>query len=328
MKKILSLSLLLITSLVSSQSQINMIAGGVPYCAEYQAVYDAYTTKPDDATATIYNTMVEKLVAAGLWSTQWDIVRGYGMTTNAAGEALINWINPATFGATAYNAPTFTALQGFAFNGTTQYISQIWVPSTNGVRYTRNSASQVLYIRTTTQKNARFGVYGSTDTKDMSLNPSTITTGYALIRTNDQTNTTLSTLTNSAGLFVNTRVAASGVGSKLLYRNGVNLISVNVASTGVPTHSPYTGAGNTDNVAQGFREDQVFFEAWGAGLSQAQVTTLNTIIEEAADALGVGVQSPTMLVFVLILMLYIGNRKKFTYEKADRYIDPGLRRAA
>jgi hypothetical protein len=72
----------------------------------------------------------------------------------------------------------------------------------------------------------------------------------------------------------------------------------------------------------------VFFEAWGAGLSQAQVTTLNTIIEEAADALGVGVQSPTMLVFVLMLMLYIGNRKKFRYEKVDRFIDPCFRRAA
>jgi hypothetical protein len=102
MKKILFLSLLLITSFVNGQSQINVISGGTPsFCAEYQAVYDAYTTKPSDAVATIYNTMVEKLVAAGLWSTQWDIVRGYGMTTNDAGEALINWINPSTFGATA-----------------------------------------------------------------------------------------------------------------------------------------------------------------------------------------------------------------------------------
>ena len=38
------------------------------YCAEYQAVYAAYDTKPDAADAVIDNTLVEGLVSDGVWA--------------------------------------------------------------------------------------------------------------------------------------------------------------------------------------------------------------------------------------------------------------------
>lgn len=296
------------------------------YCAEYQAVYDDYTTKPDAATAVIYNHMVEQLVAAGLWSTQWDIVRGYGMTTNAAGEALINWINPALYGATAYNAPTFTALQGFTFDGATQYNSQNWIPSSDGVKYTQNSASWVIYIRTNIASvgvTVGHGVYSSATLKDLFLNPRR-SNNLAYVRINSKDTETGSN-TNGSGLYVLTRTSSS---TQKLYRNAVLIVDGSATtSSGAPTITPFTGAYNDDGTPLGFRADEVFFEAFGALMTQEQVTTLNAIIEEAADALGVGVQSPTMIVFILIILIYAGNRKKFD-EAPDYYINSTFKRAA
>ena len=138
------------------------------YCTEYQAVYDAFTTKPDAATAAIWNTCVETWVDNGEWATK-DVIYVYAAHTNGAGEALINWKNPGAFNATAYNAPTFTANEGFTGDGAADYIDCNWNPSVNGVNYVQNSASQIIYIRNTGQ-GAGHGANGNTDNKNLYLN--------------------------------------------------------------------------------------------------------------------------------------------------------------
>ena len=72
--------------------------GGSPlsfsFCAAYQAVYDAYTTKPDAATAIIWNYFVEQMLASGEWDLL-DYFNVYAAHTNGAGEALLDWKQPA-----------------------------------------------------------------------------------------------------------------------------------------------------------------------------------------------------------------------------------------
>lgn len=260
---------------------------GPVWCEQYQLIYDAYITKPTDEQAEIDNLTVEQLVAAGLWYI-FDIIRMYGVHVNTGGEALINCVNPGTFGATAINAPTFTPFQGFLFNGTNQYITHNWIPATNGVNYQQNSACQVLYIRTNVGSAAvasGHGHYAMADNKETFLNPRRAT-NLAYIRNNGN-NSDAGANTNGSGLYVNTRTAFN---VKTLYRNAVPIVNGVQVSVGRPTRTPYTGACNDDGIPINFRPDEVFFEAWGAGLSQAQVTTLNTIIEANAVAKGVGVQ--------------------------------------
>ena len=254
------------------------------FCPEYQAVYDAYPTKPDAATAAIWNTCVETWVANGEWATK-DVIYVYAAHTNGAGEALINWKLPGTYDATAFNAPTFTANQGFLGNGTTQYINTGgWVPSANGVNYTQNSASQIIYIRTDVAATDYHGIGGSADFKNCFILPK-YTTDNAYIQINTATNSSAAN-TNGSGLYINTRTAAA---VHKLYRNKVAIINGTVASIGVPTHSPYCLASNDDDAVGGYRADQVSLYAFGAGMDQTKVNNFTDPFEVAMDALGTGI---------------------------------------
>jgi len=254
------------------------------YCDEYQAIYDAYTTKPSDAVADIDNTMVAGLVSDGVW-VKLDIAYLYAAHTNDDGEALINIINPGTFDATAYLAPTFTAYQGFLGNGTTQYINTGgWVPSVNGMNFTQNSASQIIYVRTNINSTGQHGTTANDDGRDLRIIPK-FSTNNAYIRTNDATSVSDAN-TDGSGMFVNTRTAAA---VNKLYRNKVVIIDETSVSTGAPTHTPLCLAYNDDNIPTGFRADQVSFYAFGSGLTQTDVNNITDRFETRMDALGTGV---------------------------------------
>jgi len=341
MKRLTQLLLFfLLSSFYPAQSQVSgQISGGISgqvrpsldpdivkktYCDEFLTVYDAFTAKPDATRAGYYNKAVQRLVNNNLWDTHFDIVRLYGCHTNNNYEALINWIKPGTYDATAYNSPTHTIDQGFLFNGTTQYNDNNWVPSVSGVNYTQNSASQILYIRTDIGSNGKHGTYNNTDFHDCAICQRTVS-NYAQVRINCVAISEISGITDGSGLWVNTRTANN---VNKFYRNGGIVINGTTLSNGVPTHSPYTGAYNDDDVAAGFRADEVFFEAWGAGMNQVQVDSLTNIVNDLATDLGVNVFSPNLLVFLIIFSIYISNRKKFRYEKDIIHIDPGYRLAA
>jgi len=254
------------------------------YCTEYQAVYDAYTTKPSDEVAAIDNTFVAGLVSDGAWA-KLDVAWVYASHTNGAGEALINWKLPGTYDATAYNAPTFTAYEGFLGDGNTQYIDCNWIPSVSGVNYIQNSASQIIYIRTdVTQSSSGHGTLANVDSKDCVIYPRT-NSNNAQIRTNDALWKT-DVNADGSGMFINTRTASD---LHKLYRNKGVIINETNGSIGVPTHSPYCLAFNDNDVTDGFRADQVSFYAWGAGLTQTDVDNLTDRFETRMDALGTGV---------------------------------------
>ena len=252
------------------------------FCAEYQAVYDAYTTKPDAATAAIWNTCVKTWVSNGEWATK-DVIYVYAAHTNGAGEALINWKNPGTYDATAYNAPTFTANQGFLGNGTTQYIDCNWIPSSNGVNYLQNSASQIIYMRTDIDAPGIHGIYGSADSKNICVRQRYSDVARVMVNDGSLEN---GANPNGSGMYINTRTAAA---VKALYKNKVAIVNGTVASTGIPTHSPYCLAYNDDDEDKGWRADQVSLYAFGAGMTQTHVNNFTDPFETAMDALGTGV---------------------------------------
>jgi len=254
-------------------------------CAEYIPVYKIFTKKPSEPDKTYQSDLVCDLVAAHYWP-RIDIMRVYANHTNANGEACLNWKNPALYGATIVNAPIHTFRQGFLFNGTTQYLNNNWVPSVSGVNYTQNSASQILYIRTDIASTGIHGTSSNNDLKDCYIWPRRNTNDWAYIRINDDTYVNSGSAINGSGLFINTRTAAA---VNKLYRNGVAIINGTTASTGVPTHSPYTGAGNDDNVAGYFRADQVAIEIWMDGCTQEDVTGITNILNNYMTKLGTNV---------------------------------------
>ena len=256
------------------------------FCSQYITVYDAFTTKPDGVRSGYYNTLCKDLYNNGLWSVL-DILRVYGAHTNGAGEALLNWISPSLYAATAFNAPTFTIDKGFTFNGTTQYINNNWVPSVSGINYIANSASQIMYIRTNFASNVGHGTGHNANGKCTYILPRTLSSpaNKGIVKLNNDS-WLYGEILNSSGMYVNTRNDATNL---TLYKNSLVIVTGIRSVIGAPTISLYCGAVNDDGVATDFRADQVFFEAWGAGLSQAQVTLLTTIVNTLATSLGVNV---------------------------------------
>jgi len=252
-------------------------------CDEYKAVYDAFVTKPDAVRSAIYDTMVCALVAGGYWQRM-DLFHFFANHVNSAGEALINWKNPGTFDATNFNNPIHTPDQGILYDGLTQYTMHNWIASVNGINYIRDSASQILYIRTNISSAGLHGTTNNDDLKNIYIIPK-FTTDNSYIKTND--NITLGVAnTDGSGCYVNTRTAAA---VNLLYRNKIPIINGVTASIGVPTHKPYTGCYNDDDVAAGFRADQVAIVIYMDGCSQADVTAVSDILNAAMTSLGTNV---------------------------------------
>jgi len=379
------------------------------YCDEYQAVYDAYTVKPSDAVAAVWNTFVANCVATGEWAVLDALWNYAGVSDNTNGEALLDWKQPAggpslmdagkgtfdsgteswvVFGnntiandagalkityvdnvsgaycifsaasdlttnltvgksyrvrvkakvnggssvnlliwhgatttigtvtatdftwyegvfvatnattnnlqmnlmgageiiwidewtiqewtnATAYNAPTFTALEGFTGNGTTQYIDCNWNPSVNGVNYVQNSASFGYYARTIVD-----GSQGVADlTKYVVI---TLNTGNSKI--NDATWSDPVTGTMDAGLQILNRSAAA---TKDIFINKTKY-SGSVTSTGVPDNDLYT-LGYNNNGTPLLITVQLSMAFAGGGLTPTQVTNLTNYYNAAMTALG------------------------------------------
>lgn len=249
---------------------------------EYQAIYDAYTTKPDNATAFIWNTCVETWVANGEWATK-DIIYVYAAHTNDNGEALINWKNPGTFDATAFNAPAFVANEGFTGNGSNTYIDCNWNPNSDGVNFVMNSASAGVYIRTNVEE-TKYDLGCDNGTSHIRIISRKAGDTY-LCRIHDFTDLNNAN-TDSRGMIIVSRTASN---ARVLYKNKSNVDSDAQASVAVPNFNIYVLANNGEGSAELFTTRQLSMAFAGAGMTQTHVNNFTDPFEVAMDALSKGV---------------------------------------
>ena len=262
---------------------LQTVGGG--FCSEYQRIYDDLAgsgTPPGDAVAAAQNTMVCTLVDAGIWA-KLDTFYCYAQTVNTAGEALVNWVNPGTYDATAFNAPIFTSLEGFTGGGTA-YIDTNWNPAVNGVNYIQDNASVGCYIRTNVDElKTDFGVSAG----------GAQTTQLWSRRTNSANFNLNSTLNNnnvnadSRGFFVMIRDAANNMD---LYKNKNLIVDGNRASIAIPNGNMFVLARNLIGTGPGLKTTrQLSFFLAGAALSPTEINILTDTIEAYMDSNGKGV---------------------------------------
>jgi len=253
------------------------------FCSEYQSVYDALTTPPSGSIAAAQNTMVKSLVDDGVW-TKLDVFYCYAQHTNDDGEALINWTNPGTYDATAYNSPTFTALEGFTGDGSSTYIDCNWNPSANGVNFTQDDASLGLYART---QNANGGTdAGVTDLSNLNyifFNTSTFDRIYI-----NSDGYGIADITEAAGMKIACRTSSTAI-THYINKSGA---STTRASTAKSNANMYVLARNSnDVVADNFIDRQISLFFAGSGFTQTNVNNLTDAIETYMDSNGKGVIS-------------------------------------
>lgn len=117
--------------------------------ADYTAVLNRATalgyTLPSAAQQVKQNTLVTSLKASGVWSLL-DVL--YVFATDGNNDfATLNWKAPSSYKISRSGTVTFTTNQGYVSNGTNGYLNTGWIPSSNGVNYTLNSASLITYIQ-------------------------------------------------------------------------------------------------------------------------------------------------------------------------------------
>ncbi len=259
---------------------------GVGFSAEYQAVYDSFTTKPSAAIANQQDIMVRALVVAGVW-TKLDVFYLLAQTVNSAGEALKNWFNPGTFDATLVNAPAFVALEGFTGDGATSYIRSNWNPNTDSINYVLDSASGGIYIRTNVKEDAVD--FGSKDAADFAA--------YMVSRWDDgvdgntysrinQADFDVNANTDSRGIFIVSREANN---INRTYRNKNQIGDDIDASTAIPSTEMYLLCYNNNGVAASFSTKQASMVFFGSGFTQQNVDDMNDAVEVYMDSNGKGV---------------------------------------
>jgi hypothetical protein len=251
------------------------------FSAEYQAVYDLFTTPPSDEVAGYQDTLVRALVDGNVWA-KGDVLYVLAQSTNDASEALINWINPGTYDATLIGGlpPDFTALEGITcVPANTACISTNFNPSTaSSPKYSLNSATCAWYCRSATDGNfVDFGGEETNDTwiwtdngNDMNWRVNTATTEF-------DTNAN-----DSSGFWVMTRTASN---VSTLYRNNVTVSSSTNASTAVTNREYAIGArmvATQSNVSD--RQYSIGFI--GAGLTSDEAGAFYTAVQAYMTSLG------------------------------------------
>ena len=108
--------------------------------ADAQSYFTA-TGLADPAFTVPINQFILDLKAASLWS-KFDRLWIFANPNPTAALICIKSLETAT----AVNAPTFTAGQGYTFNGSSQYIDSGFAPD-DGINYTLNAASYGCFIR-------------------------------------------------------------------------------------------------------------------------------------------------------------------------------------
>ena len=254
------------------------------FSAEYQAVYDLFTTKPSAAVAAADNAMIKALVDAGLWSTKLDIFDVLAAHINSDGESLKNWISPGTFDPTLVNAPAFVSLEGFTGNGSTSYIRTNWIPSTNAINFARNDASTGAYIRNNVAGDlTAFGVLGNNNTFII-LNPRT-GGGNAIYSINSAAFETDAN-TDSRGMSI---IRRDDSANHEVFRNKVEIGTGPDASAAIPDLELFGLAYNNQGVLGNPSTHQLSLLFAGAGLTQADINIITDAFETRMDTLGKGI---------------------------------------
>ncbi len=253
--------------------------GETGFCTEYQAVYNAMTTKPTASVATRQNTLVLNLIAAGIWAKA-DAIYVFAVETNDNGEALINWKNPGTLNATISGSVTHTSLEGVDGGASGTIIA--FNPYSVTGNYTQNSAAISMYFREDLSEDRQVcGIYSGG--AYMEIIPwSTSNTMVSYFNAGTSNNTAVS---SSLGLITVSRTSSTAVE---FYSQGTSLAEFSkTSSTLLNANIILLGRTTTSSTKS---NNQLSYTSICSGLTDAEVAAENAAVETYMDGNGKGVE--------------------------------------
>lgn len=161
------------------------------------------------------------------------------------GYSTISIVNPSSTALTEVNTPTWTANQGYTFDGSSEFLDTNYTPSTDGVNWTLNSASMGLYIMSNAD-----GVYidiGATSAASAKASYNYSRAGNLTYQAiNKSAGSTNIGNGNSIGLYHTQRRTSAATD---FIKNGTLLTTDTVVSSSVTEKSLFVGALNFNGAA-------------------------------------------------------------------------------
>jgi hypothetical protein len=230
---------------------------------------------------TNVNSLIVSLKGHGLWSNG---DRLWLYASESAVQAKIDLINLASHAVSG--TPPFAASQGYTGNGT-DFINTNFVPPTNGVNYTQNSASAGVYIRNNRTVSGATCALGTQNINQTTIQPNAFG-GLNAGAINDGNGAGFGTATGtSQGFYVVTRTA---VNARAMYNKGALLGGDTTGSQTVAAFPAiYALALNNNGTTVQQSSDQIAVVWLGGSLSATDNTNLSSDINTYMTSLGTNV---------------------------------------
>lgn len=263
------------------------LAGGGYSDTDVQAIIAAMSPTPSAARQDLINTLVTGLksdLSLSTLSAGFDLF--YMFAADVAANALINWVSPGTYNASAVSSPSFTVDQGYTGNGASSYLTTNYTPSTNGVRYMLNSASCGSYSRSAITADARTDIGSGQGTASQRVFINARNSANAM-GTCLNTDATISAGVSSSGGLSAVNRSASNLST--MYKNGSSIGTSANASTAVPASPILICAFNNAGTPTQFSTRQIAFAFAGKSFDATAHLAIFTRVEAFLDAIGAGV---------------------------------------
>lgn len=240
-----------------------MMGGDLPTGAYTLAYSTVVTSRGGSLTANELNylTIFENSVGSDL--AEFDRLWIHGLSDTIA--ARTSFVNPSSTMITAVNSPTFTPNVGYQGNGSTSYLNTNFTPSTQGVKYTQNSASLFVYCRTNSAVDTlEIGGIESYTAQNKSFIMVRGSSGYCFYPLNFTTalGSPSTPVTNSLGLFVS---STSSTNLKL-YQNSTQITSISSTPVTTLPIPIYLLSSNYDSTPYTYSTRQISVSGAGSGV--------------------------------------------------------------
>ena len=233
----------------------------INYEPEAISLFSRMSSQPSISRKNLINEIISQLKINSIWNE----LDGLWFLAGADSQAAkLNW-KTASYDLTELGTMNFIADRGYTRNGvaggTTDALNTNFTPSTNGVKFTRNSNSFGIYVRSSIQE-AQVDFGGVVGNLGIQLNcQSNSTQGAA--RNNHTTAFVFNTPTsNSQGLTTITRPNSTTMN---YYKNGSFISNTTLSTTGDATVPLYICAYNVSNAVSAGSSKQIAFAYVGSG---------------------------------------------------------------
>lgn len=266
---------------LTSNGKTYKIINNVAAEAELTTYITGLSTPLSTTQKNDLNDLIKELKAAtgdALLSTSWDYFKVKAGETSES--SLKNLVKDAHHGVLqGIPAPAFTQFLGFKGDGSNGYIDEAFNPNTQGVAYTQNSASILVYI---TENISNDGIdvgcvnAANTARSNISCRVST-NVAAGRLNVNGQSSDANSIAT---GIYLLVRTASNVM---LLYKNKIPGVPVTTASSAAPAYNHTSHARNKGGTVDAFSNRQQAIVAAGRGFNATEAGSIMDAIERYMD---------------------------------------------